>query len=493
MMGLRMIAVEFGCGRALPWALLLCIAVGCSKSGSLGGDSEASSGGEDWGDEDNLAKEVPEDQRQKRVARQAGGKTVGSTKDYRPKLGKVRPVDTREYEVKAPSGPSPWGAADANSGRKLPKRPAMKSGAKSAYQEGLEAAARGDYPKARAAFERALAADPRSHEAAYNLGVVADRQGNAKKAVSHYERALRLQPDYERAVQGISTIRIRKGEPQSAVDFTRPIADKWERNLHLRAILADNLTAADRVDQAEEAARKALRRDERFVPAMVALAKASLKRGRVELADSILEQAVKIDRNNAELHFLIGERHRENGRLAQALASHRQAAKLRPDYAEARTALGLQYMAAGNYAQALEELQAVARLVPTQVAAHVNLGDAYRANGKYKEAKRSFDKALKMQSQLPEAHFNLGLMYMTAGDKFPGLNQLQALEKALAEMTTYRTQMGPKLRRDDPSTAFIADVTRQIDREKKRIEREAAQKRKEAERAARKAKMEAEK
>src|SRR5690606_32403627 len=113
--------------------------------------------------------------------------------------------------------------------------------------------------------------------------------------------------------------------PDRAVAFAQPIATQWERNLYLQAILAQALIAANRLDEAEQAARNALRRDERFVPAMVALANASIKRGRLELADSILEQALAVDPNYAEIHFLQGVRHKQEGRLSQALASFMKA------------------------------------------------------------------------------------------------------------------------------------------------------------------------
>ena len=79
-----------------------------------------------------------------------------------------------------------------------------------------------------------------------------------------------------------------------------------------------------------------------------------------------------------------------------------------------------------------------------------------------------------MQAQLPEAHFNLALMYMSAGKDFPGLSELESLERALIEFNTYRSQVGPKLPPGDTSAAYMADIQRRIDREKKRIEREKA-------------------
>lgn len=385
----------------------------------------------------------------------------------------------------APEGGSAWGAPEGESGEPLPPRRSMSGGARSAYQAGLEASRTGDDTAAKGQFERALAADPNAYKAAYNLGVIADRAGQTNKAQQYYRDALRMQPDYERAVQGMVNIFMRGGSVHDAVAFVAPIAQRFQRNLALQAIYSDVLALADRLDEAEATARAALRRDERFVPAMLSLAKASLRRGRKELAESVIEQASAIDPNNAELHFLQGKMAQEKGRLSNALTSYRRAVELRPDYAEARMALGIQYMAAGNYAQALTEFEQTGKLAPTLVAVHLNLGDAYRATKQWQNAKASFEKALRMKDDLAEAHFNMALMYMAAGAEFPGLTAVDAMQRALAEFNNYRRVMGARLPRGDASEAYVADIQRAIDRETKRIEREKAQAAREAERAAR--------
>jgi len=477
--------------RAIHWSLLLalagCTALACSDDakGSAGESGEATSGGE-WNEASSRARKVAPSATTAKPGEAAGPAEV---KDYSPKLKEAPSIQASKPATS--TGPSLWGAPDAESGQPLPDRPKTSKASRNAFNDGLKASARGDYAGAKTAFEQALAADPRSYGAAYNLGVIADRQGQTNVALQSYSRALGILPDYERAAEATARVYLRQGASPQAVAFLQPLAQRWERNLYLQAALAEALIEANRLDEAEKAARKALSRDERFVPAMVALADASIRRGRLELADSILEQAVAVDANNAQLHFLQGKRHQQEGRLAQALESYRKAVEQQPDYPEARMALGMQYMAAGNYAMAAEQFEAAVRIVPTLVAVHLNLGDAYRGLRRFQDAKREFDTALRMQERLPEAHFNLGLMYMEAGSEFPGLQPLDALQRAILELTTYRDQMGPQLTKDDPAATYIADLQRQIEREKKRIEREAAQKQKEAERAARKAGTEA--
>jgi Tfp pilus assembly protein PilF len=283
--------------------------------------------------------------------------------DYRPVVPDAPPVKTAGEEIVTAKGPSAWGAPDAESGRPLPPRPKPNKAARDLILAGKKDAAAGKDAAARKQFEKALAADPRAFEAAYDLGVLADRSGQSNVALQHYAKALSIQPDYESAVEGTARVHLRQGAAGQAVGFVQPIATQWERNLHLLAIYATVLVEAGRLDDAEQTARKALSRDERFVPAMLALAKSSLKRGRVELADAILDQALAVNANYYETHLLQARRHADEGRTAQALTSYRRAVALRPDHAEARAELGLLYLAAGNYAEAVVQLEAVAKLV----------------------------------------------------------------------------------------------------------------------------------
>jgi tetratricopeptide (TPR) repeat protein len=363
----------------------------------------------------------------------------------------------------------------------------MNASARASYRDGLAASASGNDAAARQAFESALSSDPSAFKAAYNLGVIADRAGNENRALEYYRQALRLQADYERAAEGITTIYVRRGAVADALAFVEPLARQWVRNLALQALYAEMLVASDRNDDAITAARAALRRDERFVPAMIAIVKASLKRQppRTELAASVLDQALAIDGSHAEGHFLRGRMLQTENRLGEALAEYRRAVELRPDFAEARVALGLQFIASGNYAEAEQAFEIASRLLPGSVEVALNLADAYRSSKQWTKAKAAFDRAIAMRERLPQAHFNLGLMYMAAGDQFPGMDKLTALQRATQEMNLYRDQMGPTMPRTDPSTDVLADLAKQIEREQKRLEREKVRLEREAAKKAR--------
>lgn len=385
------------------------------------------------------------------------------------------------------SGESPWGRPEAETGRPLPPRQPMNGSARSAYRQGLQAASQGDLSQAQQAFERALRADGNAFKAAYNLGVIADRRGRETEAIQHYERALRIQADYERAILGIARIHIRRGDAGRAVSFVRPLADQWERNLHIQAVYGDVLVAANRPEEAVQAARRALRRDERFVPAMVVLVKANLALSRNELAESILDQAIATDDGNAELHYIRARLHQDQGNLGPALQSYSRAIELNPAYVEARMALGLQQLASGNYNEALQQFRAAANLAPTLASVQLALGDAYRATKQWQKASEQFDRVQEMEPRNAEVHFNIAVMLREAGENYPGLSKLQAYQRSVTEFNRYRELMGPRLPRNDPSETYLEELGRLIEREERSIERDRARAQREQERAAREA------
>jgi tetratricopeptide (TPR) repeat protein len=386
---------------------------------------------------------------------------------------------------------SPWGQSEADTGAPLPPRRPMASSAVDAYRRGLDLAARGDTAGATTAFQQALSADSNAFRAEYNLGVLSDRAGHADEALTHYRSALRIQPDYELALEGIVAIRVRQGRASEAVTFAEPIARQYVRNLAVQAIYGEALVQAGRAQDAITAARAALRRDERFVPAMIVLIKANVALHRTELASSILDQAIAIDAANAELHFIRGRFQQDAGNLAIALTEYRRAVELRPDYADARMALGLQLLAGANYDDAVQQFEAVSHLLPQEVPVHLNLGDAYRATKQYTKAQDEFARVLELSPSSAEVHYDIGLMYMAQAVDLLGADQLAMLQRAQTEFATYRTAMGARLPRDDASTQYMEELTRQIDRTKRAIERDAARAQRERDRAAREAAQDA--
>lgn len=429
-----------------------------------------------------------------------GGESTGTASELEGAPGSVAPVDPDDPM----SDPNPqtagtpgttgtpgasgteapttnrWGARDDEACR-APARAPMSAAAQPHIRRGVAAANSNDADAARTAFMAALSSDPRSYQAAFNLGVIADRAGNETQAMEYYRQSLRIQEDYEHAVRGLVAIQLRRGDRAGALSLVEPLARRFSGNLELQAIHAEVLVQNQRYEQAWDAARRALRCDERYVPALRALVKASLAQDRKELAASILANALSAAPNDAELHYLNAQiLGRETGRAREVVAALERAVELRPSYSEARMELGTLLLRSGNYQGALTQFEAVSRLNPTLPAVHLNLGDAYRSLRRWTDAKASYDRVVASSPNMPEVYFNLGLMYRAAGAEFPGLDLVQSLQRAREAFARYRNLMGPRLARTDPSEQYLSEIDRAISRAQRASE-EAAR---EAERAA---------
>lgn len=233
-----------------------------------------------------------------------------------------------------------------------------------------------------------------------------------------------------------------------------------------------------RYEDAITSCRRALERDERYVPALMALAKSYYYLKKYELATAIIELAQKLDPNNAEGYHLMGFIALTRSDSISATAAFKKAVELKPDYGNAWNNLAAQYLLAKNYDAATEAAEKAAQLLPTFDKVQLNLGSAYRGKGQYAEAERAYRKALDLTSAYAEAYFNLGILYLDAPvGKIGGEMDLQTkLNTAIGHLSRYKNLASYKLRDNDPTDGYIEEARKGIEREQKRLQRLEKQK-----------------
>jgi tetratricopeptide (TPR) repeat protein len=190
-----------------------------------------------------------------------------------------------------------------------------------------------------------------------------------------------------------------------------------------------------RYEQAIVEAKRSLSFDERFVPAMVVLARAYYELKKLELAQSILDVARKNDDKNADVYQLLGFILLARDDKAAATDAFRRATDARPNFAEAWNNLAVQYLAAKNYEEAKRAGERAVSVVPAFAEAHVNLGSALRGLGDVGGAEKEYRMALSLRD-LPNAHFDLGILYLDA-QQVAGVDTLERLDRAVVELTRY--------------------------------------------------------
>jgi tetratricopeptide (TPR) repeat protein len=233
-------------------------------------------------------------------------------------------------------------------------------------------------------------------------------------------------------------------------------------------LAAENFLKRQRFEDAIRQAKLALGRDERYVPAMVILAKAYYYERKYELATSIVDIAKSIDPNNAECYNLLGFIALTHDDRISATAAFKKATELDPRYGNAWDNLAAQYLYGKNYDGALEAAKKATDLLPQFAKAWNNLGSAYRGKQQYAEAENAYKRATQLDPNYADAYFNLGILYLDA-KQMPGTDLITKLNTSINYLNKYKQLAGYRLSKDDPSDTYIAEARTGIEREQKRI------------------------
>lgn len=245
-------------------------------------------------------------------------------------------------------------------------------------------------------------------------------------------------------------------------------------------VTALELIKRGRYEDAITSCRRALQRDERYVPALMAMAKAYYYLKKYELSTAIIEHGQKLDPSTADGYHLMGFIALSRSDSVSATAAFKKAVELKPDYGNAWNNLAAQYLLAKNYEAAATAAEKAVEHLPSFDKAHLNLGSAYRGKAQYTEAEREYRKALELNPAYADAYFNLGILYLDA-PKIGELDVVTKLNTAIGHLSRYKNLASYRLRPDDPADGYVEEARKGIDREQKRLQR--LEKQKERERA----------
>ncbi|HEX9051739.1 MAG TPA: tetratricopeptide repeat protein, partial [Anaeromyxobacter sp.] len=367
-------------------------------------------------------------------------------------------------EVAAAPGATPADAAAAGGPSASAEEAAI---ARQQFSEGIRLAQDAtSLGRAAETFERAYELDPDLTYAALDAGILRERLGDDAGAAALYGRVLDASPWFAPAARNLVRLRIRQGDAAGAETDVRARIGRAPGMASLEVALAEVLLATGRLDEAEQEARKALKLDEKNVPAMVSLATAYHRKKRHELAKMVLENARQVDDRDPTVWNRLGFVDLALGNRARALEDFRTAAALGPDFAEARANYGAFLSDAEDYAGAVAELEAAVRLAPRSAPAWLDLGNAYRGIQQFEKAEAAYGKARELDPALREVDFNLAVLYLD-GDK-PGTPALARLERSVAFFDAFEKAGGA----DPKVPEYRKDAGKAIDREKKRLARE---------------------
>ncbi len=104
------------------------------------------------------------------------------------------------------------------------------------------------YDAVKAAFHRAIEADPKDFDANLNLGGTLRHDGELQAAAPYLEKVLSLRPDPVKALYQLDALKAATGALEDALKYLEPVAEKWPDFQQLHVQLASIYQKQHRIE-----------------------------------------------------------------------------------------------------------------------------------------------------------------------------------------------------------------------------------------------------
>lgn len=271
--------------------------------------------------------------------------------------------------------------------------------------------ARGDAAGARAAFETALARDPKFIGAAANLATLDLRERKVDAAKGRFTKLLEKDPRSVEAMLALA--RIEQGTAAIARN-EKDLADAKAGKL----VEFDAKSPANSSPAALEWLKKARDTDKSSVPAAIALAGWFMGNQQPKEAVPVLQEALAASPDRIELLDALGTAYMRSDQPAQAMEQFEKILKVKPDSALLQYRMGQLKASRKEYDAALAHLRKSIELEPKAFEPRVALAATLLRTGKADEA-RSVALALQKENPKSAAGIVLEADVAMAARKFP--------------------------------------------------------------------------
>ena len=208
------------------------------------------------------------------------------------------------------------------------------------------------------------------------------------------------------------------------IERTKWIASDLPNSARAHSKYGFALDKADRLDEAADQYRVALRlnpteKEVHFGLGEVLVAQSRLNEGRTEL-----EEAVRSDPHNGEYHSEYGYALERLGRKDEARTEHTLAIRLAPKSGRVHYEHAMFLFREGKMDEAIPEFQATLKHDPNHPEAHYHLGRTLFLRGDLQGAKIQYLEAGRLDPKAP-VHNELGVVYMRLGQPAKAIEQFE--------------------------------------------------------------------
>lgn len=302
--------------------------------------------------------------------------------------GEQKPPETPPTATSEPTGPAPKSSASAASG---PVAPTNSDDVK----KGIAALKNGDLPGAKAAFDAAIAKNPKQADAYHYRGVVEDQTGQKAEAEKDYKKALEIQPDLEESAVNLAAIDIEGGKYDEAAMLMKKAIGKNPKNAALHVNLAMALSGKNDEPGASKEFDEALKLEPNNALTAIGYAQHLARSGKSKDAGAKLEQAARLAASDPGVLASVAIEYKNLKDYKSCVSVLDKAIGIK-DVAELRVYRGTCKLGQKDLPGATAEFKDAVAKEPSSAVAHYSLGNALGDAGKLPDAIGEWEQAIKL-------------------------------------------------------------------------------------------------
>jgi tetratricopeptide (TPR) repeat protein len=259
-----------------------------------------------------------------------------------------------------------------------------------------------------------------------NLGVALNRQEKTSDAIAAWQRAIAIDPKLPGPYFNLGLTLVRKADYSSAIGPLRQALLLEPTNDAAQRALAIALVTEQKFPEATREIAQLLFRSPQD-PALLELAAQSfLQQRRYREAITVLERRLRLPNTTSFLFRQYGDALDGGGRTPEAVQAYRKAVELEPESIVARYGLGYLHWKLYQYDEAERELLEVLRREPKEPRASFTLGDLYLTRGEAQRSLPLLEVARAAYAGEFDTRFSLGRALLGTGKLERGIDELKA-------------------------------------------------------------------
>jgi Tfp pilus assembly protein PilF len=304
-------------------------------------------------------------------------------------------------ETPPPVSPEPTSApAPKSSAASGPVAPTNSDDVK----KGIAALKNGDLPGAKAAFDAAIAKNPKQADAYHYRGVVEDQTGQKADAEKDYKKALEIQPDLEESAVNLAAIEIEAGKYDDAVALMKKAVAKNPKSAALHVNLAMALSGKNDAEGANKEFDEAMKLEPNNALTAIGYAQHLARNNKAKDAAAKLETATRLAASDPGLLASVAIEYKNMKDFKSCVSVLDKAIGVK-DVAELRVYRGTCKLGLHDLPGATAEFKDAVGKEPNNAVAHYSLGNALGDGGKLQDAIAEWEQAMKLapDSQMAKA------------------------------------------------------------------------------------------